>query len=286
MKSSSPTTPRTTKLDRRIEEVKANRLGYDPRILCGCQRRVWRFTALGACVSKDLSLRLVVPLACAFALSIGLHFLWPAAGFFINLSTVPIGIIVTVFYVDWILARHEQMRWQVMDKRIAARMKTLLNAMVSSIRVSLNFGPKIIDPFVQDPLNPDDLHAAVMSAAGRVVQPALYQRIAAFTPADWQRLQRQILPVHNAILQFLNAFHARLSPEQNAKLLDMEEALTQSLIAYQTFPDVAGVPLDQVPHGKTPPEILQKHISTSAADGLSKALTISYALSNSLKPSV
>jgi NAD(P)-dependent dehydrogenase (short-subunit alcohol dehydrogenase family) len=58
---------------------------------------------------------------------------------------------------------------------------------------------------------------------------------------------------------------------------------TEGARAAGTFSDVAGVPLKDVPRGKTPPEILQNHINKQTADCLCKALALARTISASLE---
>jgi hypothetical protein len=80
---------------------------------------------------KQLMIGLVLPLVVVFGLAIILHIKWPAGGFFLNLSTEIIGILITVCYVEWILRRHERQQWSRMDAKIADRLRILLNANVN-----------------------------------------------------------------------------------------------------------------------------------------------------------
>jgi hypothetical protein len=101
--------------------------------------------------------------------------------------------------------------------------------------------------------------------------------------AGWKNLNNQVCNVHNAVLSFLNAFQSRLNPDQICHLLDMQDGLSKSMIYYTTFPDIMGVPTDQLPQtGRTPPEDLQRVGCKSAADELGKVLAIAGKLSKAI----
>jgi hypothetical protein len=97
-------------------------------------------------VSKSLWLKLVVPLALLFALSLLVHQWWPAAGFFVSLATTLFGIIVTVAYVDWVLSAHEKARWAGTGSRVQERLYVNATLVVTFIRQTLGFGVDIPGP--------------------------------------------------------------------------------------------------------------------------------------------
>lgn len=223
--------------------------------------------------------RLVLPLAFLFGLSLLIHREWPAEGFFLNLATEIVGILITISYVDWILKQHEKQRWQSTDKRIANRLRILLNATVSGIRDGLGFDPDIIDERVLMSQNPIAIHNESIRVAEHVISPVVYQRVRALDPRGWKSLATHITNAHNGTLAFLSAFQARLSPEQISDLLDLQEALSNSLTFYTVFHDLAGVPEDKLPQTRTPPAILQKSGYEATAKEIQTALALAKKLS-------
>jgi len=232
-------------------------------------------------MSRILLTRLVLPLVGIFAGSIAVHLYWSAGGFFINVAAGIFCTLVTVCYVDWTLRRHERERWQSTDTRIANRLRVFLNATVSGIRDGIGFGPEILGDL--SPYDPITIHRAAMIAAEGIIAPALEQRIKALDQVGWESLARQIQNSHNGLLSFFAAFQARLAPEQIALLLDLQESLSQSVTYWNTFPDVMGVPEDQLPPKKTPGQVLQAEGCALAATALRKSLGLAKKLSATLR---
>ena len=233
-------------------------------------------------MTKSFWSRLVLPLTFLLILSLLIHMNWPAGGFFLNLATEIIGILITIGYVDWILKQHEKQRWLSTDMRIVYRLKILLNATVSGIRHGLGLSPDILDERIIASGNLNAIHNEIVRIADHVISPIVHQRVQALDPRGWKSLATHIANAHNGILVFLNAFQGRLSPDQVSNLLDLEEALSHSLMFYATFPDLAGVHKDELPQTHTPPDILQQSGYEATAKDLQRALAIIKILSQPL----
>ena len=100
----------------------------------------------------------ILPLSILSLLTIGAQaFFLQADGFFINLSTEVIGILITVCYVDWILRRNQDRQWSATDELIEKRLMIMLNNTVSHIRFCMGFDVDVMDRTVTQS---DDLRAA------------------------------------------------------------------------------------------------------------------------------
>jgi hypothetical protein len=217
-----------------------------------------------------------------FALALVIHTLWEADGFFLHLATEIVGILITICYVDWILREHEQEKWRATDTRIANRLRILLNVIVSSIRHGLGYGPEILNERVMASLDLITTHKEVIRVGEHVIAPSVHHRIRSLDADGWKSLARQIEHAYNGTLVFLSTFQSRLSPEQISHLLDIQESLSNSLVSYTTFPELMGVPEDQLPETKTPPKDLQQYSCESTANEIHKVLAIAKKLSETL----
>ncbi len=233
-------------------------------------------------MSRGFWTRLVFPLVGAFALVLVIHIFWKADGLFLNLGTEIFGILITVCYVDWIVREHKRREWQSTDTRIANRLRILLNVIVSSIRHGLGYGPEILNERVMASADLIAAHKEVIRMGEHVISPGIHHRIRSLDANGWKSLARQIEHAHNGTLVFLSAFQGRLGPEQISHLLDIEEGLSHSLTFYTTFPELVGVPHDQLPDMKSPSGELQQHGCESAANEISKVLAIAKRLSETL----
>ena len=234
-------------------------------------------------MTKSLWIRLVLPLVLLFAVTFTLSRIWPQEGIFINLSTEIIGIVVTVSYVSWILRWHEEQKWKSTDIRISNRLKILMNSILSSIRSGLGISFDVLQERISNSLNLNDVHKEIITVSENVIYPMIPQRVRNLDTKGWKSLATQIVNSHNSTLTFFNAFHSRLSPDQIAILLDLQETLSHSLFFYTVTPDFAGVPSDMLPKSnKMPPEIWQEHGNKSTAEDLQKSILLVKQLSQSI----
>lgn len=232
-------------------------------------------------MGKSFWTRLFLPLASLFAISMFIHKQWEADGFFINLSTEVIGILITVFYVDWIIQQHEKRKWQSADQKINERLIILLNGIITRIRTSLEIDFDLLN---DEKMLYQDLvvgHKELMRVAKDVIHPIVFQRIKMLDEKAWKTLHEQTKSSHNSLLSFLNVFQGRLDPDQIADLLDLQDALSKSLTFYTIFPELAGMPINRLPETRTPPEFLQLSGYETTAKQLQNVITLALKLSDS-----
>jgi hypothetical protein len=201
-------------------------------------------------------------------------FISEADGFFLNLTTELIGILITVFYVEWIIRRHENQRWLSTDERVIKRMRILLNSTITGLRSGLNFGVDVLDEQVGYSLDEYAMHKDIMRVGEHIIKPAVLSRVRALDQAGWAKLAQQIQNSHNSVISFLNLFQNRLRPDQISDLLDLQEFLNNSLTCYSVFPDILGVPEDKLPKTKTPPEELQQFCCEATAKDIRNVCSI------------
>jgi hypothetical protein len=223
-------------------------------------------------MQASLVRRLVVPLACVAVISGGLHMYWSADGFFLNLATELVGILITVAYVDWILRHHEEERWSGTKARISTRLQQFASSTVTGIRVSFGFKTDVFDHSVLEAGGPQDATREVMRVAEHVLMPAAGVRIAALDPAGWKNLSLHLQTMSLEAGKLLDRFGSRLKPGAVETLLDIQQALDSAQTFWRVFPDIAGVPPERLPKTKTPAEELQTSWNNLTARELRKVL--------------
>lgn len=123
-------------------------------------------------MAKPLWLKLVLPLMLLSAGSPAVHYWFNDEAIFLNLGTDLIGIALMVAYVDWVIHRHESIRWRGTDFRISDRLEVIVNDVISGVRSSLAFGPDIMDYSVLYGRDPNRIHKEVLLIAEQVLEPA------------------------------------------------------------------------------------------------------------------
>lgn len=225
---------------------------------------------------------LILPLVFVVGAAVAAHRYLNADGFFLNLATEVVGILITLCYVEWMLDQHEKTRWKSTDERIASRLQVLLNATISGLRSGLGFGPEILSQDIAATCDPYMVHKELVRVAEHVLAPEARSRVLALDRKGWSALAQHLRNAHNGIAAFLSAFQSRLTPDQISTLLDLQEALTSSLTSYTIFPDIMGVPLEELPRAKTPPVVLQRDGCESCARDLQRICALVKQLSDSV----
>lgn len=229
-------------------------------------------------MTRDLWLKLVLPLVVLSAIALMIHHWWDYGGLLVNLATGLVVVVVTVSYVEWVIGRHEAERWRGTEARMRESLDVFINAVVSSVRVGLGFGVEIMD---KGELCTGDLqraHQEVLRVAEHVLGPQAHARVKGLDKAGWKNLATELQSMCSATEHILDKFSHRLRPRQIELLLDIESSIKRALIFWQVFPDLAGVPHDQLPQSNTPPELLQAHGCSSTAQELSRLMTLAIEL--------
>lgn len=225
-------------------------------------------------------IQLVLTLVAAAAMAILVHLRWPADGFFLNLAAGFVGSLVTVGYIDWILKRHEQERWSEADSRINARLIVLASATITGVRSAFGFGTEIFEQKVLREGSAGAMRKEVLRIATHVLSPAAEARIAALNQKQWQLFVAHLQESATECGNLLDRFGHRLEPRLMAILLDLQQHLEAAQTFWRLFPDIAGVPVAQLPNTTTPPGELQTAWCELTAKDIQKVLELSVRLSS------
>ncbi len=230
-------------------------------------------------VMNRLVTQLVLPLVAATAMAALVHLRWPADGFFLNLAAGFVGSLVTVGYIDWILRRHERDRWKETDSKIQARLSKLALATITEIRTSFGYGTEVFDPLAMITRSPEVMRKEVLRVAIHVLSPTAEARIAALNQEQWRSFAASLQRASVECGVLLDRFGHRLEPKTMAAVLDLQQHLESAQTFWQVFPDVAGVPVAQLPKMKSSPEEMQAAWSGLAARDIRRVLDLSTLLS-------
>lgn len=228
-------------------------------------------------------IQIVLPLIAGTALAILVHLRWPADGFFLNLAAGFIGSLVTVGYIDWILKRHEQERWSEADYRINARLIRLASATITGIRAAFGFGTEVFDRKTLRKGSPEAMRKEVLRVATHILSPAALTRIAALNQKQWQSFVTHLHESATECENLLVRFGHRLEPKLIATLLDLQSHLEAAQTFWRVFPDIAGVPVAELPDTSTPPDELQTAWCELTAKDIQMVLELSVRLSSEAK---
>jgi hypothetical protein len=223
--------------------------------------------------------QLVLPLLAASTLAILVHLRWPAGGFFLNLAAGFVGSLVTVGYIDWILRRHEKERWKDADSRINVRLSKLATTTITGIRTALGYGTEIFNQGTMATGSAELMRKEVLRIAAHVLSPTAKMRVAALNQDQWKTLVYHLQQASAECGVFLDRFSHRLEPRTITVVLDLQLHLESAQTFWHVFPDIAGVPVDQLPETNTPPDELQAAWCDLTANDIRKVLELSVTLS-------
>ena len=230
-------------------------------------------------MTRALWFKLALPLALLAAASIWLNSIRSMDGFFLNLATELIGIIVTVAYVDWIIKAHERKSWEGTSSRIADRLRVLSNATTSGIRSSLGYGVDILNDAVMRSGDLKRMNEEVMRIGIHVLQPSLRSRLEALDVKGWKSLAEHLQGTWRETERLLDRFSQHLEPMDLELLLDLQQEIQNSLTFWSTFPDIVGVPDQDLPTTRSDTVALKSAWNDLTAESLSKVLQLAKSIS-------
>jgi len=228
---------------------------------------------------KALLLKLALPLLVLASATIWFHFRTDTDGFLLNLATELIGITITIAYVDWVLKAHEKKVWMGTSVRIAERLRTLANASVSGLRSSLGFGADILDDAIIQSGDLGKINKEVMRIGLHVLQPRLRTRLEALDVQGWRALAAHLQGTWGEAERLLQFGH-RLESEDIELLFDLQEEAQSALTFWRTFPDIAGVPDEDLPPTNSNTRELKSALNDITAEALARFIDVARAISD------
>jgi hypothetical protein len=230
-------------------------------------------------VTRSLWIKLALPLALVAGGCLWLNTIQSMDGFFLNLATELLGIIVTIAYVDWVLRAHEREVWRGTSARIRNRLGVLSNATVTGLRSSLGFGADYLDQRALRTNDMKQISAEVMRVGIHVLLPALRWRLEMLDAKGWKSLANRLQEIWQQAERLLDQFGHRLAPTDIELLLDLQQEIDSSLTFWRTFPDIAGVPDSDLPPTKTDTVALKAAWNDLTAEALARILRLAKSIS-------
>jgi hypothetical protein len=167
----------------------------------------------------------------------------PWKGLSVNVAAAFLGSIVTVFYVDKVLNRHQERVWASVRSKVLARLETVANVTVSSVRTAFEVEPPNL---MHDPTNLALMREEILRLAERRLVPAR-SHIHGMDQQAWKTLVLNLQGSAQEVDRLLTLFWRNLDADQTALLLQVQEDAQQLLVGYSIWPDILGVPENQLP---------------------------------------
>jgi hypothetical protein len=199
--------------------------------------------------NKTLLTRLTLPLLVLTGIALWLSRPFTWADIFLNLATDFITIIITVWYVNWVIRQQESTQWQEAEELIAAEAGRVGHGFINDVAESLKMLDQI-GPSKDTPLHLRKLHdvqSEIITNVRRLDRDTIIERLDGLNPAQWQNFAARFRARSTEIGIFLSQFGSRLDPERLETLLELREAINAPIATYELFIRFLGVPLDQLP---------------------------------------
>lgn len=234
---------------------------------------------------KPLLLPLILPLSILILFCLIINYFFSCYGFFINLSTELIGIIITVFYVDYILKKKESENWIQVEKKVSEELRKFINITITSIRSIFNDYDFIEylskEGCISNPIDIQLMNKKLIEFSKEILGPLTFDKISLINQSDWKKLKNLLFDLQNDTDRLLTIFGTKLAPQQYEYLLAIQVTLKSITSSISLVPDILGVPDDELPPN-TNAKSLKEFFNESIAKEINNLLNNCCELSNSL----
>lgn len=169
----------------------------------------------------------------------------PITGLLVNLSATFIGAIITVWYVDRVVERHEARQWEQVKIKLANRIERAANVCINSIRTALGVSADVVFPFASD-ADPKVRRLKMEEMANSVLAPRITE-LNNLDQKGWLSLAGNLQNAFGYVDQLLAEFALRLEPRLTEALMTLQDRIGSILSSHATFPDIFGVAPNNLP---------------------------------------
>jgi hypothetical protein len=169
----------------------------------------------------------------------------PWRSLLVNLTATFLGSIATVFFIDRILRRREEQRWERVKTHVGKQVSILVYGVASSVRTALGIEPAdaFDDPGVVE--NQTRLREVMTDFIERGLLPST-KGLSRTNQDGWRTFAANL---RNAIFncdRLISLFGINLDPRITGMILDLQEQARAVLAPYEILPDMLGVPSNQL----------------------------------------
>ena len=191
---------------------------------------------------------LVIPLLsiAALAMFTALYTPEPWRSLLVNISAGLLGSVITVLYVDQMLRRREQAEWAKVSSHVQFQVTRLAIATASSMRLALGLQmPPQSSTDVDRLADPKYIRTMMLTAIESSIAPRIGQ-LPSMSQHDWTIFANNLAGTIRDTERLLTLFARHLDSTIVGSVLDIEEKARSILGQYQTWPDMLGIPFDEM----------------------------------------
>jgi hypothetical protein len=164
----------------------------------------------------------------------------------VNLTATFIGSILTVAYIDKVLERRNELRWAGLRSRAARRLFLFANSYITAVRVAIEISSDVIDNDEEPSQDLRIMRTRMIRVVDQVLPPNI-SRIRQMSVDGWQRLSTSLGASSEMGDRLLGLFGKNFAPRINELILDIQNASQSVVSTYAIWPDLLGVPADELP---------------------------------------
>ena len=202
--------------------------------------------------SRFLVLGLTAPL-----LTIAIFFLvlaWPfsTSDLLINVATDLATIVITIWYVDWALRRHEEQQWRSSSRYISAQAGGIAHRLITAIVEPAGLGDQIY-PSGDPPLykrHITDIQNEIISNIRKLDADTIIAHIDRLSAREWHALMHRVQDLTSEASALIAQFATRLGPTELEAILKLRGEMSLAFSSYDLFRSFLGVPVQELPKMK------------------------------------
>jgi hypothetical protein len=199
-----------------------------------------------------------VPLGLATLAALGTHAIWPAGGFWINLATTFIGSIVAVNYIDRVVERRTRLEWRGAVELIGKRLQYVAFGTITNVRGAIGLSANQLSISRMDLSD----RAAYLNLCESEIEPAVDGLVRTLDQNQWKALANVLQIAYRDCQDLLAVFGQKIRPTEFRELIALQDDIRGVLGMHSTFPDVLGVPDEQLTPNKRRDHVQFKHEMT------------------------
>jgi hypothetical protein len=205
-------------------------------------------------LNRTLFLYLIVPLAALAILAFLVAYKRGEQGLFINLATDFISIIITVFYVDWILHKFESEKWERVEKFISDEASLIASGLIGDFADSTSLHHNIYPQGSIELAEKGLLKETLDAISGNVRSLSrrdIIQALKGLNASEWKFFVESLEKRRGQSATLISQFGTRMKPEQLEAILRLRRAISAVISSYSLFKSLLGVPPERMPRLKS-----------------------------------
>jgi len=169
----------------------------------------------------------------------------PWSGLLVNLSASFVGSIITVFYIDAVMKRHERVQWTAVKAKVEKFVERVANVSVMGCRIALGVGSEAVDFGPNVAFHSREFRRRMAEFAENMLTPML-PAVRDLDEKTWKTLADNLQAASACADRVVGLFGSRIGAPVMDAMLELQETAEGIVIQYSTFPDVYGVPPDHL----------------------------------------